>query len=368
MSGNLFSDVYDVSHTLFGKDASNVESIERCRDEVFQSIRDDTVPEKLRYLMFKMTNYCNSDCAYCSHAVNSKSHEKKAQIPYEIIKRTICEAGELGTSALSINGGEPLLMPFVGDIVTDAIEQNITPVLMTNGLLLPEKWEGLAERGLRYIIMSFDSMDPVVYEKQRGVKFSDAFRGVKAAVKMIERYPETQIHVTAVLTRQNMHEIPGFIRQMSAMGICVQLSPYHHYNPHQPDLLSISDRAEAQRMTDILLDMKANGLRIGNSVGFLEHIPTFFADKKRVPDGYRCLIGYTNLFIDAYMNARPCWASCFEPVGNIGRESLKDIWYSEKMKKYRRQMLRSECEGCWYLCTGEVTMFLENALYIGSGT
>lgn len=362
MNGNLFTDVYDVSRTLFGRDAEDMESAERCRKEVFNAVGNDMVPDRLRYLMFKMTNYCNSDCAYCSHAVNSKSNEKKSQIPFHTIQRTIREAGGLGASAMSINGGEPLLMPFVEEVVTEAVSQKITPVLMTNGLLLPGKWEGLAERGLRYIILSFDSLNPEVFEKQRGVKYEDAYRGLEAAVEMMKKYPDAQIHVTAVLTRENMNELPGFVREMSGRGICVQISPYHHYNPHQPDHLSIADRAEAQRITDILLDLKAEGYKIGNSSGFLAHVPSFFADKKRIPDGYHCLVGYTNLFIDAYMNARPCWASCFEPVGNIGRESLKEIWYGDKMRKYRRQMLRSECEGCWYLCTGEVTMFLNNAL------
>lgn len=228
------------------------------------------------------------------------------------------EAEELGTEALSINGGEPLLMEYVGDIVAEAVKRSITPVLMTNGLLLPEKWEMLTEKGLRYIILSFDSLDPGVYEKQRGVPFAAGMAGVKSALDMKRRYPDAQIHVTSVLTRQNMEETPEFIRRMSDMGIFVQLSPYHHFNPLKKDELSIRNEDETRRLTYTLLQMKSDGYRIANSAGFLAHIPAFFVEGKRVPDDYECLIGYTNLFIDAHMNARPCWASCFESVGNIG--------------------------------------------------
>ena len=181
IEGNLFTDVYDVQKMFFGKEAAESHEImKNCRKEIFDAIEKDQVPQKMKYLMFKMTNRCNSDCEYCSHAIHSKIREDKIDIPFEIIKRTIEEAGELGVEALSINGGEPLLMEYVGDIVAAAVEQNITPVLMTNGILLPEKWKMLSERGLRYIILSFDSLNPSVYEKQRGISFDIGMAGVKA--------------------------------------------------------------------------------------------------------------------------------------------------------------------------------------------
>ena len=61
MSGNLFSDLYVVKETMFHQ-ASAEEEISALRNEVEADIAADRCPEKLRYLMFKMTNRCNSDC------------------------------------------------------------------------------------------------------------------------------------------------------------------------------------------------------------------------------------------------------------------------------------------------------------------
>ena len=71
-------------------------------------------------------------------------------------------------------------------------------------------------------------------------------------------------------------------------------------------------------------------------------------------------MGYTNLCIDAYMDVKPCWSYLFEPIGNLNKNSLYEMWNSEKLQIYRKRMLEKKCEGCWYLCTSEICMMLDN--------
>ena len=66
----------------------------------------------------------------------------------------------------------------------------------------------------------------------------------------------------------------------------------------------------------------------------------------------------TNVFVDAYMNVHCCWDGCFKPIGNLQEHSLKEIWSSKAYQDAREKMMDCDCSGCWYLCTGEVTMFL----------
>lgn len=360
MGVNLFTDVYEVRQMCFGEQMKSEAEMDRCRKEVFDSIKNKTIAP-LRFLMFKMTNYCNSDCAYCSHAVSAAGKEVKSELPFEVIKNTILQAKEMGVTAVSVNGGEPLMHRDILRIVSVCRENHITPVLMTNGLLLPDCWEKLGEAGVRYVIISVDSFDKKNYEMQRGASFEKAMEGIAAAVKMKEKYG-TSIHVTSVLTSENSALLPDMIRKLSDMGIWLQISPYHHFNPHQKDELSITSEEEINNLTECLLEMKEQGYLIANSRGFIQHFPGFFLEKKRIPDEYECLIGYTNLFIDAYGNVKPCWASCFDSLGNIREKTLKEMWESEQMARYREDMLSGRCEGCWYLCTGEVTMFLKNNL------
>ena len=69
MSGNLFTDLYVVKENMFHK-ATAENEINALRNQVSDCIENDKKPNKLHYLMFKMTNRCNSDCEYCPHAIS----------------------------------------------------------------------------------------------------------------------------------------------------------------------------------------------------------------------------------------------------------------------------------------------------------
>ena len=360
MGGNLFSDLYNVKEIMFHKNSAENE-IQILREEVSKDILNNTIPEKLHYLMFKMTNRCNSDCEYCPHAISRIQNEVKNDISKDIIIQTIHEAAQLGVTAISVNGGEPLTRPDIFEIIKTIINDGIVPVLMTNGLLLPKMWDQLGALGLKYVIISFDSMIKEVYEKQRGCSFEKALEGVESAVKIKEKYEGVEVHVSAVLTRDNQDDFINLVEYMTSKGIKIQISPFHNYLQLKEEI-SISERDKIEALVNKLLKMKLEGYLIASSSGFIRHLTSFFCDGKNVPDDYVCKIGYTNLFVDAHMNVRPCWSEAIGPVGVLGKNSLVEIWNSHQMDVCRRKMLNCECEGCWYMCTGEVTMLLDNIL------
>lgn len=354
---NLFTDLYRIREKLYGEDAYS--SMKRLICEVNRDIENMDVPDKIRYLFLKTTNYCNSDCEYCTHAINRFPREEKFSIPHDVIMRTIEDAGELGVDAISISGGEPLLRDDILEIIKKTVDCGIVPVLLTNGLLLNKKWDCLGKAGLRYIIISVDSVDRYIYEKQRGADFDLAIAGIQGAIQMREKFNNVEIHVSAVLTKDNQEDFLRLLDYMNDRSIKVQISPYHKREDDSEDY-SIVEREKIERLTAQLIQMKRDGYLIANSIGFLEHLPDFFCGHKTMPDNFRCKVGYTSLAIDTYMNVKPCWSFMFEPIGNLNDANLQEIWRSEKMQNYRERMLCSECEGCWYLCTSEVCMMLDN--------
>ena len=356
---NLFTDIYKVKEKLYGIDQT--ETIINLVSEVQASIESNTTPDKIRYLLFKTTNLCNSDCEYCSHAINRFPKEKKFSIPHEIIMRTIEEASEMGVDAISISGGEPLLRSDIIDIIRKSTECGIIPVLLTNGLLLDKKWNELGQAGLRYIILSMDSVNKQIYEKQRGAEFNKAIAGIQAALRMREKYKDVEIHVSAVLTRDNQDDFFELLEYMDCRGIKVQISPYHKRDDDIEDY-SLIEWDKASGLANKLISMKKEGYLIANSYGFIKHLPDFFCSKKIMPDNFSCKVGYTSLAIDTYMNVKPCWSCVYAPLGNLKDNTLREIWSSDRMNYYRTKMMRSECEGCWYLCTSEICMMLDNVL------
>lgn len=356
VSANLFTDIYQLRQRLYGEDpAARIASI--C-SEVAEAIRHDGAPEHMRYLLLKTTNRCNSDCEYCQHAISRAAHEPKTNIPHDKLMHIIDEAADLGVDAISISGGEPLLRSDICEVIRAMVDRRIVPVLLTNGLLLDRMWRNLADAGLRYVTISVDSVNRQIYEQQRGASFEQAMRGIYAACALRDAHPEAEIHVSAVLTRDNQNDFLKLLAYMNERAIKVQISPYHPRRGDAGDY-SIVDRAAIERLTSQLIELKRSGTSIGNSYGFLRHLPDFFCSNFIMPRGFSCRAGHMMLAIDAHMDVKSCWSYRFAPVGNLTTQSMREIWQSDEMQAYRRRMLRCSCEGCWYLCTSEACMMLE---------
>lgn len=364
ISGNLFTDIYELRSKLYGEDPD--EQIAEVKRQAREALEGGPLPKGPKYLLVKTTNRCNSGCEYCTHAVGRVPAEEKFDVPHDILMKTIEDAADMGVHAISLSGGEPLLRPDIEQQIRAVADRHMVPVLLTNGLLLDKKWEVLGEAGLRYLVISFDSADRCIYEKQRGADFDLALKGIEAALRLRDRYPDTQIHVTAVLTRDNGEEFLELVRFMQERRIKIQISPYHKREGDMEDY-SLTEYEKAKELAGKLLEIKRNGGYIANSEGFIAHLPEFFCGEKVLPKGFSCRVGVTNMVVDTYMDVKPCWSCWFEPAGNLSKDSLKDIWNSEKMQELRGRMRKNACEGCWYLCTTEVQMMLEDKIFLSGG-
>jgi MoaA/NifB/PqqE/SkfB family radical SAM enzyme len=99
---------------------------------------------------------CNLACTYCNEF---DSHSKPVPLP-RMMRRIDLLAG-LGTSIITISGGEPMLHPGLDDIIRHIRRRGGIATLITNGLLLtPERIRSLNGAGLDYLQISMDNVAP----------------------------------------------------------------------------------------------------------------------------------------------------------------------------------------------------------------
>lgn len=99
---------------------------------------------------------CNLACAYCNEydAVSEP-------IPTQVLFRRIDRLAELGTSIVTISGGEPLLHPELEAIITRIRRRGVIAGLITNGYLLSrKKIASLNRAGLEHLQISIDNVEP----------------------------------------------------------------------------------------------------------------------------------------------------------------------------------------------------------------
>src|ERR671922_2134252 len=99
---------------------------------------------------------CNLSCGYCNEYDN---FSKPVPTP-EMLRRIDLLAG-LGTTAVTLSGGEPLLHPELDEIIRRIRSNGMMAELITNGYLLtPQRIARLNRAGLDHLQISIDNVLP----------------------------------------------------------------------------------------------------------------------------------------------------------------------------------------------------------------
>jgi len=99
---------------------------------------------------------CNLACEYCN-----EYDDFSKPVPTETMFRRIDKLAELGTSVITISGGEPLLHPDLDDIIRRIRSHSMIAGMITNGyLLVAERIQRLNCAGLEWLQISIDNVTP----------------------------------------------------------------------------------------------------------------------------------------------------------------------------------------------------------------
>jgi MoaA/NifB/PqqE/SkfB family radical SAM enzyme len=99
---------------------------------------------------------CNLACTYCN-----EFDDFSKPVPIEEMYRRIDKLGALGTSVVTISGGEPLMHPELDDVIRRIRANGIIAGLITNGyLLVAERIKRLNHAGLEWLQISIDNVNP----------------------------------------------------------------------------------------------------------------------------------------------------------------------------------------------------------------
>lgn len=102
------------------------------------------------------TRRCNLSCAYCNEYDSSSQ-----PVPTEVMRERVDRLADLGTSIITISGGEPLLHPELEEIITHIRRRGVLASMITNGYLLSRKRiQQLNDAGLEHLQISIDNVQP----------------------------------------------------------------------------------------------------------------------------------------------------------------------------------------------------------------
>lgn len=131
---------------------------------------------------------CNLACTYCN-----EFDDFSKPVPLEEMFRRIDRLGAMGTSVITISGGEPLLHPELDAIITRIRRNGIIAGLITNGyLLVAERIERLNRAGLEYLQISIDNVQPDDVSKK-------SLKVLDQKLELLAKHAEFQVNINSVL-------------------------------------------------------------------------------------------------------------------------------------------------------------------------
>jgi len=131
---------------------------------------------------------CNLDCSYCN-----EYDKTSAPVPLESMLRRIDRLADLGTTIITLSGGEPTLHPDLDAIICRIRARGAIATLITNGLLLtPDRIRALNRAGLDYLQISIDNVAPDDVSKK-------SLRVLDKKLEWLARYAEFGVTINSVL-------------------------------------------------------------------------------------------------------------------------------------------------------------------------
>lgn len=210
----------------------------------------------------------------------------------------------ISADALTLHGfGEPLLDPHLIDRIKTAHEKGIKVYFSCNVINMTDrKLKELLEAGVDYIKYSVDGLDNKTLEKYRGVKtdIGGIYGRINKTIAMIKKgvYPTTLV-LTMLEFGDNLEQTKKFIEDWKDKDVFVYVK-----NSHNRWLYNEKNTPEN----------KSHHTRTYCEYPFMSM--SIWQDGTVVP----CALDYDGKLA----------------MGNANKKSLKDIWNSEKYKKFRR--------------------------------
>ena len=131
---------------------------------------------------------CNLDCGYCNEYDNVSN-----PVPLEEMKKRLDILAGMGTSIITISGGEPLMHPELEEIIRHIRKRGMIAGMITNGFLLSKERIGtLNEAGLEHLQISIDNLVPDEVSKK-------SLKTLDIRLEWLAEYSVFQVNINSVL-------------------------------------------------------------------------------------------------------------------------------------------------------------------------
>jgi len=164
---------------------------------------------------------CNLACAYCN-----EFDDVSKPVPVEEMKHRLDHLANMGTSIITISGGEPLMHPELEDVIRHIRKRGMIAGMITNGFLLSVKRiQSLNDAGLEHLQISIDNVTP----DEVSLK---SLKTLDSRLEMLAEHAEFQVNINSVLGSgvKNPEDALNIARRAVELGFTSTVGIIHDHN------------------------------------------------------------------------------------------------------------------------------------------
>src|SRR5450631_3869535 len=131
---------------------------------------------------------CNLACTYCN-----EFDDFSKPVATDLMLQRVDKLADLGTSVVTISGGEPMLHPDLDAIIARMRQRRVVSGLITNGyLLMPDRIQRLNRAGLEWLQISIDNVNPDEVSKK-------SLKVLDKKLQMLSEHADFHVNINSVV-------------------------------------------------------------------------------------------------------------------------------------------------------------------------
>ncbi len=325
-------------------------SVESCTDAA-PSLDSLSLPT---FVQIEPVGQCNLACVMCPvhQRTDGPSDGSPAFMAFERYTALLAQFPAL--EELHLQGlGEPMMHPRFFDMVEHASSRGIKVGCNSNCTLVSDaRAERCVTSGLRELHVSLDGATAETYEHIRhGARFDRVIANILKVqrARLLLQSPTPEMILTAVVMRQNLHELPDLVRlahDLSIRSVFVQhlgqelaeSSLPAAYTPlrtfiHEQSLFQVDRREIKSLFTKARTTAQDLGVKL--RLPRLDELPMIQGSARRCDWPWNsAYITYEGYVVPCCIIATPDRAH----FGNVFHHQVREVWHGAEAAQFRRRL------------------------------
>jgi radical SAM protein with 4Fe4S-binding SPASM domain len=290
----------------------------------------------LSALQIELSSRCNERCVHCYIPHENKTSDIDPVLFYDILD----QCREMGLLSLGFSGGEPLLHPHFLDFLHKAKEYDFSINILSNLTLLNDEIiKELKSLRLSSVQVSLYSMNPAIHDSITQV-YGSFVKTQNAILKLIEN--DIPLQISCPLMKQNKNsyvDVINWAQKLKTRAVTdyIMMARYDHTTSNLDNRLSLDE------VGSVINDILNNDIDYQNEIQSMDFEERVQQD---VSNNIVCGVCISSVCMVANGNIYPCagWQSYV--LGNVKKQSLREIWENSERVKYLRGLRKRDFQKC----------------------